>query len=119
MTLFPLFFLALLCTAPAGAEEAIFVEGEGFKVSQDLGGMPITREYCTSASGHQAADGIDIPGEWIRLPLTITTAGLYDLFVAYQANDGDTVQVRLTIPGSPNEREDIVSDFTLQGYGIG
>lgn len=119
LPLLPVVLAALICAQAAAAEDAIFVEGEGYKTYQDLGGMMIGREYCTSASGSQAADGIDVPGEWIRLNVTFSTGGWYEPFLAYQANDADTIGMRLTIASSPRGLEDLTSDFTVRGYGIG
>ncbi len=113
---------AVMLTPAAWGADGVRVEGEDYNLygSNDLGGYPISTEYCGSASQYFAADGIDRPGEWIMLQVMVEEAGCYDVTVAYQSYYQNAVGLRLRVPDYPEQGESLVSDFTLtEGYGFG
>jgi hypothetical protein len=114
--------LALLVASASPAAEDLRVEAEEFPAygSNDLGGIPILIEFCGSASEYYTADGIDVPGEWIKLKVTFTREADYRTELAYQATYGDVVTARATILDYPAPGETLSTDFTLaDGYGFG
>jgi len=114
--------LFLTPAAPSSAADGVLVEGEGFTAygSYNLGGYDILPEYCAGASGTLAADGLDEPGEWIKLAVTLPLEGCYDAVLAYQAEYGDTVNLVVRMLDTPSPGETLLSDFLLdQGYGFG
>lgn len=114
--------LAVMLTGTAWGADAVRVEGEDFNLydSNNLGGYPISTEYCGSASQYFAADGIDLPGEWIMLRVMVEETGCYDVTVAYQCYYLNAVGLRLRVMDYPEPGQSLVSDFTLtEGYGFG
>jgi len=106
----------------ASAAEDLRLEAEEFEAygSYDLGGIPILVEYCASASGHYTADGIDVPGEWIKLKVSFVFEDDYRTELAYQAAYGDTVVMRATILDFPEPGQSVSTDYLLDnGYGFG
>ncbi|MCB9513115.1 MAG: hypothetical protein H6694_02235 [Candidatus Latescibacteria bacterium] len=81
----------------APAEDVILVEGETYVASHDLGGYSIHVTYCSSASGGYAADGLDIPGEWIELDVTLAEAHAYRARLALQGWPDESSTLRLTL----------------------
>ena len=119
--LVPLFFL-LTPASPSGAAEGVLVEGEQFTDygSYNIGGYDIRPEYCAGASGYYAADGLDLPGEWIRLRVVLPLEGCYDVVLAYQAEYGDVVKLAVKMLDTPSPGETLLSGFLLdQGFGFG
>ena len=115
-------FAVFVIAATAWGADGVRVEGEDYNTygSHNLDGYPISTEYCGSASQYFAADGIDLPGEWIMLQVMVETAGCYDVTVAYQSYYQNAVGLRLRVPDYPEQGQSLVSDFTLtEGYGFG
>jgi hypothetical protein len=106
----------------AGAAEDLKVEAEEYEAYgvQDLGGLPIAIEFCASASGYFTVDWIDVPGEWIKLKVTIVHEGDYGTTLAYQAPYGELVVVRTTIMDYPEPGQSVSTEYQLDGgYGFG
>ena len=102
----------------APAEDVILVEGETYVASHDLGGYSIHVTYCSSASGGYAADGLDIPGEWIELDVTLAEAHAYRARLALQGWPDESSTLRLAL--TPQAGGDAPSaDFAHEGSGIG
>jgi hypothetical protein len=114
--------LMLAGVTGAWAAEDLRIEGEEyvFYGSYNIGGVEIRPEYCGSASEYYAADGIDVPGEWIKLKVTIPVTGCYELVSAYQAAYQDTVEIDVSILDYPEPGQVTSSRFTfVEGYGYG
>ncbi len=115
--------VVLLGTAASvQASDGVRVEGELYPVygSHNIGGNPLTREFCAAASEYYAADGLDVDGEWIKLEVTIPFTGYYELIMDYQSFYGDPVELDVRIEDCPEEGETTTSRFTLsEGYGFG
>jgi hypothetical protein len=95
------------------------VELEDYTESyNEPGSIPITAPGCPGASGLKAVQGMDYPGEWIKVPVYVARAGEYQVLVAYQASAGDDIRVRVGIEGcgTPSPECDFVLD---EGKGIG
>lgn len=96
------------------------IELEDYTASYDdpSGSLTIRAPYCSGASGEKAVQGLDYPGEWIKVPVYIPHAGEYRVVVNYQATIGDDIRVRVGIEGcgTPTPECDFVLD---QGKGIG
>lgn len=114
--------LWLLALAPlASGASGATVEGEEFvdHASYDVGGLPIAAVYCPGASGFYAADGLDVPGEWILLQVDIPSPGCYESTLAYQTEYGDTVNLRVRMLNAPLPDDEITADHWLSGWGFG
>lgn len=114
--------VAVVLTTSAWGADGVRVEGEDYNLygSHNIGGYPISTEYCGSASQYFAADGIDLPGEWIMLEVMVEETGCYDVTVAYQSYFQNAVGLRLRVVDYPEPGQSVVSDFTLtEGYGFG
>lgn len=117
-----LFVMIALAAGVASAAEDLKAEAEEFEAygSYDLGGIPILVEFCASASGYYTADGIDVPGEWIKLKVSFVLEDDYRSELAYQAEYGDTVVIRTTILDFPEPGQSVSTDYLLDnGYGFG
>jgi len=111
----------LAAAGPCLAEEMVYVEGEDFPAYDwfNKGGDPIEIVWCSGASQGQAAGGMDLPGEWIRLKVTFPRAGCYSPHVMYQAGYGDTVgfDLKLADDSSPGGLQ--IASFRGEGWGFG
>jgi hypothetical protein len=97
----------------------IVLEGEDFIASQDLGGLPIAWTYCSGASGGRALDGLDMPGEWIELVLSVPDAGSYaDSLRSAGLLEQESDLQSTVVSGGPGG-VDLVSSFHTAGLGIG
>ena len=116
---------ALLIVGLAGAAQAateLRLEGEDYEAYgwYNIGGVDMSAAYCSYASGGLAADGLDMPTEWIKLKLTIDHAGCYTSRIDYQSEYGDTVQLAVRILDYPAPGEELRADYILtEGYGFG
>ena len=107
---------------PAWGAGDLIVEGEDFEFygSHDLGGIPIAAVFCPGASGYYAADGLDVPGEWILLSVNVPSEGCYSSILAYQAGYGDDVNLRVRMIDAPSPDDEILVDYWLmEGWGFG
>ena len=114
--------LFVLWAGAASPAEGLRVEAEEFEAygAHDLGGLPIAIEFCASASGYYTVDWIDVPGEWIKLKVTILQEGDYGTTLAYQATYGEAVTVRTTILDYPEPGQSVQTEYALtDGYGFG
>ncbi len=112
----------VLPAAGAVAADDLIIEGEEYQAYGylDLGGVVIHSEYCTGASGFQAAGGLDVPGEWILLKVTFPRDGCYRSVIAYQSAYSDHVQLRVRMVDAPGPGQEVTSDYWLtEGYGFG
>lgn len=103
----------------ASAETTVVLEGEDYWGYNDIGGNLIGTEYCSTASGELAVDHIDVPGEWVRLTVTLPVTASYSLSVAYQGYNGDELDFRVTVEKGAPTGEDIHEEFAVLGWGIG
>lgn len=112
----------LVPAAGAVAADDLIIEGEEYQTYGylDLGGVAIHSEYCTGASGFQAAGGLDVPGEWILLKVTFPRDGCYRGVIAYQSAYSDHVQLRVRMVDAPVPGQELTSVYWLtEGYGFG
>jgi hypothetical protein len=105
--------------ASASADTSTLIEGEDYWGWNDIGGNMIGVEWCSTASGEYTVDHIDVPGEWVRLTLTLASSGCYSITVGYQAYNGAEIDLRVTIEKGAPTGEDVHEDFSLIGWGIG
>ena len=86
----------------------------------DVGGMEITEAYCSYASQGLAVDGLDLPGEWIKLKVAFNYGGCYSTRIDYQSAYGDTVGLAVRLLDYPVPGEEIRAEYTLyDGFGFG
>ncbi len=111
--------ILLVLTAWASAYTSVLVEGEDYWGWNDIGGNMIGVEWCSTASGEYTVDYIDVPGEWVRLTVTLTATACYSVTVGYQAYNGAEIDLRVTIEKGGPTGEDVHEDFSLLGWGIG
>jgi hypothetical protein len=121
LLLLPLSFF-LTPAPPSSAADDLIIEGEEFTAygSNNIGGLDILPEFCSGASGYYAADGLDVPGEWIKLKVTFPFEGCYSAVLAYQAEYGDVVKLAVKMLDTPSPGQILTTSFMLdQGYGFG
>jgi len=112
-----LIFIALLSfTASA---ESIWVEAETYTASFDAGGLTIYVTGCSGASGGMAVEGFDFPGDWIELKLTIPENGAFTDSLRSGGMSTVVSDLRCTVSRAGPLGEDLVSDYSTLGYGIG
>lgn len=114
----------LLVAVPltAGAAEALRREAEEFAAygSYNIGGYDISSAYCSYASQGLAVDGLDMPGEWIKLKVSFPNSGCYSSRIDYQSAYGDTAEFVVRLLDYPGPGEEISAGYVLiDGYGFG
>jgi hypothetical protein len=109
--------IALAC-APAYAA-SILIEAETFSAYNDLGGIMIYKPTCSGASGGMAADGIDVPGEWIEVQLSVAETGAYADSLRSAGNLNQESDLQITIFAGGIGGTDITSAYHTIGSGIG
>jgi len=86
----------------------------------NIGGMDITEAYCSYASQGLVVDGLDIPGEWIKLKVSFSYGGCYSSRIDYQSAYADTVGLAVRLLDYPVPGEEIRAEYTLyDGFGFG
>jgi len=108
-----------LAGAPLARANVYEVEGETYSAWNNIGGRNIQIASCHAASGGLTADGIDVPGEWIRLQITLPGSACYEDLVGFMSYEGDTNRVRMTVLGPDSWDEAAVANFTFVGAGVG
>jgi len=80
--------------------------------------LPITASSCGGAQGGKAVKGLDRAGEWVAVPVEVPSAGTYEVFVRYQANGGDIIEVTVSMEeaGTPTPESGVSLD---DGKGLG
>ncbi len=113
--------LLLLSLAPvAWAGVTVQAEGEGYASAYNIGGMEISKVFCSAASEWYAADGLDEIGEWIEIEIAVPLTGYYQPLVGYQVEYQDSSAVRLTVLDDEPSEVNRVSEFELlEGWGFG
>ena len=83
--------------------------------------MLLRSEPCVAASGNSMVKGLDYPGEWIDVPITVAEAGTYELTLRYATLPDDTLRVTVTVGNCGGESfTDPEVDFILDmGAGLG
>lgn len=109
------------CPTKVGIAKVVFypsdwpdIELESFNDSFDVpGSATIQAASCGGASGGRVVEGLDNGGEWVKVPVYIPVAGVYQVFVRCQTEAGDTIGVRVTMEdcGAPVPE----TDFVLYG----
>jgi hypothetical protein len=86
----------------------------------EAGSMLMRSERCSQASGSYMVKGLDYPGEWIEVPVTIDEAGTYELTLRYAALVGDTLMATVTIGQCGELLTEPEVDFVMdKGGGLG
>ena len=99
--------LSLYCGTDKGSEPdnggTMFgVELETFSSSFDdpqLSEIEIRKLACGNASNDTSVYGLDVPGEWVRVPVEIPESGTYVPHLRYAAKEGDLISIRLEMDG--------------------
>lgn len=99
--------------------QAIVVEGESYVASHNEGGDPISVVGCAAASGGQAVEGFDFPGDWIEVVLGIAENGAFTDRLRSGGDAGEESDIRSTVFGADPLGQDLVSVFHTVGMGIG
>jgi hypothetical protein len=104
--------------APVFAVEAVEVEGEDYTSFSNLGGYDITEGFCSNASGSFYAFGIDVPGEWIQLPINVLKPGCYDSWILAQGFHDVRSDLKMTVFGAGPGGEDVTAYYEVIGQGL-
>lgn len=100
---------------------AFTIELEGFIDSHDSLGVPLTEPIdavdCGYASAGKSVIGLDNPGEYIIVPMTVPGSGTYVASLRYASWALDTLYVRLEVDdcGQPGQDEYQL----MEGTGLG
>jgi hypothetical protein len=97
------------------------VEMEDYAVGgekHNIGGSDISSETCNKASNLLAVRGMDMPGEWIRVPFTVPATGTYRPYLHYQANPGNVIGATVEIADCGSS-EGEASFMLEEGTGMG
>jgi len=94
------------------------VELEQFTSTGNIGGAPIARAPCGGASGQLQVEGLDVTDEWFRVPLTVPSAGTYEVRLRYQAPESTAIYEALAIEGLGEPPPEAAFSL-MQGKGIG
>jgi hypothetical protein len=106
-----------LVAAAANAHD-VLVEAEAFTASHNEGGSSILSVYCGAASGGMAVEGLDYPGDWIEVPLTIWNGSFTDSIRSAGLLDSASTLGSVVIGAGPGGT-DLASIFSTYGLGIG
>jgi hypothetical protein len=120
LALTPVVLLLLLGASAALAGVTVQAEAEQFIDSYNIGGLELSKEFCSAASEYYAVDGLDVVGEWIEMEIAVPTTGNYQPRLGYQVEYEDSSAVRVTVLDDVAGRVNRVSDFELlEGWGFG
>ncbi|MFH1841615.1 MAG: hypothetical protein ABIF77_00270 [bacterium] len=113
--------LALVSLAGVQSVQATVyeVEGETYYAWHNIGGRIIQITTCHAASGGLLAAGLDMPGEWLRVQITLPGSTCYEDLVGFMGYDGDENSVRMTMYGPDSWDVAATSEFTFVGAGTG
>lgn len=98
------------------------VELEDYTEGHDdeQGSMLLRFERCSLASGGYMVKGLDYPGEWIEVPVSIAEAGTYEVTLRYAALVGDTLEATVSIGQCAGLLTEPAVDFVMDnGGGLG
>ncbi len=101
---------------------AFKVELESYTAWYDdeAGSMLLRSQECSQASASFMVKGLDYPGEWIEVPVTITEAGTYELTLRYAALVGDTLRATVSVGQCGELLTEPAVDFVMdKGGGLG
>lgn len=109
----------IILLASAAGGQAIIVEAESYVASNDIGGTVIYVTSCSGASGGQAVEGFDTPGEWIEVVVNVPAAGSYadSIRSAGLLNYESDLQSTIFCGGPVGT--DLTSAYHTLGLGIG
>jgi hypothetical protein len=115
-----LLLVAWLVCVLGGAAVAgdIIVEAEAYLASHNEGGAPIQKVTCGAASGGEAVEGFDYPGDWIEVTVTIGNGSFTDKIRSAGLFDSTSLH-QSTVYGAGPAGDDLISHFTTYGLGIG
>ena len=110
---------ALVCSmcVAAGAHSTT-IEAESFVAWHDEGGNVIQRVTCGAASGGEAVEGFDHPGDWIEVVFELGAPGSFTDTLRSAGLLDSVSTIRSTVYGCGPSGEDLVSWFTTVGLGI-
>jgi hypothetical protein len=109
---------ALGGAGPAAGEIVAESECESYVASGDLGGYMIVSVWCDGASDYYAVDGVDLPNEWIDVPVVVPEDGCFTACVVGQCHDGAANVLRLSLRTGGGD-ELAATELTFTGEGIG
>jgi hypothetical protein len=114
-----LIFVALFF-ASANAQ-SIRVEAESYiyVAYHDEGGVALNVVSCSGASGGQAVEGFDFPGDWIEVILEVPENGSFCDSLRSGGLTAHECDLQSTVFGAGPLGEDLVSAFHTIGEGIG
>jgi hypothetical protein len=110
--------VALVALSGFTCAQAMIIEAESYSAWHDEGGNTIGVVSCSAASGGQAVEGFDYPGDWIELVLTLGNNGSYADILRSAGVTGITSTLQSTVYGCGPSGGDLVSSFTTLGEGI-
>lgn len=119
MTRFAIAAFGIMLAAPLASAEIIMIEAEDYVASHDIGGAVIQTVSCSAASGGEAVEGFDTPGEWIEVVLNVSHVGSYADWIRSAGLTGYESDLQSTVFGGGPGGADLVSTYHTVGLGIG
>jgi hypothetical protein len=110
--------VGLVALAASANAQGIIVEAEAYSAYHNEGGNPIMWVDCGAASGGRAVEGLDYPGDWIEVALTIGNGSFTDRIRSAGLFDS-TSTIGSTVFGAGPGGVDLNSTFSTYGLGIG
>jgi hypothetical protein len=123
--LVPAVIVSLRCgsDSPTGPDNRnIDVELEDYTDHHDdeAGELWLRVGTCSEASGGRMVKGLDYPGEWIEVPVTVAEGGEYEVVLSYAAYPGDTLRATVTVGDCSSPLTEPVCEFVMdKGVGVG
>jgi hypothetical protein len=119
LTRFVIAASCMMLLAPLASAQIIIIEAEDYIASNDIGGAVIQTVLCSAASGGEAVEGFDTPGEWIEVILNASHAGSFADWIRSAGLNNYESDLRSTIFGGGPGGADLVSAYHTVGLGIG
>jgi hypothetical protein len=110
--------LGLALLVAAAAQAAVLVEAENYVASYNTGGIGIQIVACSGASGGYAVEGVDVPGEWIEIPVTVPEIYGYADTLRSAGETGVESDLEMRIVSAFPGGGDVISTYHTVGLGI-
>jgi hypothetical protein len=86
----------------------------------EAGDLFVRSEGCSKASGGGVIKGLDYPGEWVEVPVTVDDAGTYEVTLRYATFVGDTLRAAVVVGDCSSSLAKTEAEFVMdKGAGLG
>ena len=107
-------------TGPVGGQITVELEDYTDHHDDEAGELWLRVGTCSEASDGHMVKGLDYPGEWIEVPVTVAESGDYEVVVSYAAYPGDTLKATVTVGNCSSSLTEPECEFVMdKGVGVG